>query len=257
MVKELKIIDEGHRSEKVNVLLRGQSFRSTVEDQTLCLRSIFDNIVDPLIEAGFIVTVIQCTYKNELDDLFQKEQFQRYGNSVGYEYLPFLPEMVRTQEECFLKALGVIEKESTSTLLVRPDLIFIKKINVDRFFDNIFLFQWNYFHDYSIKEMPDQLHFIGSELVGEIRTYLSNDLSKVSILPNGAGQGSLHNMYNFLFECFGSDERISYIYQFNLSEKDFDGSRCKLRGNSLRSECDDHIFEYRRIREPKIDNFHV
>ena len=54
-------------------------------------------------------------------------------------------------------------------------------------------------------------------------------------------------MYNFLFECFGGDELISYIYQFNLSEKDFEGSRCKLRGNSLRSEYGGHIFEYKRL----------
>ena len=79
-----------------------------------------------------------------------------------------ISDVFKSQSDSFIETLRIANNFRDTSLITRADLIFIKKIPLNRLDKNSFLFQWKHFHDFKIKEVPDQLHFIGENQIKNI-----------------------------------------------------------------------------------------
>ena len=144
----------------------------------------------------------------------------------------------------------IAQEMGLSALITRADLIFKKEADASRFQKNMMLFQWNVFHDYVSKEIPDQVHYIGSDLLPQLAPILSFAPTRLGVLPNKSGAGTLHNIYNVLMHDGVDKSSISYLYYFNLNGNDYEESMCLLRGNSNRSKIQG-FYDYTTIPPTK------
>ncbi|MFS1510729.1 MULTISPECIES: hypothetical protein [unclassified Vibrio] len=230
-------------SSKIDIIIRGESFRDGVESQTECIKSMLELIALPLIKDGKDVSCVLTVYEHKLNykivDLLSNSG---YFTKIYKYYSNRL--VIRSQAQNFLTSLQVSD-EGRCALIIRPDLLFKKKIPDENMFKDRFCFQWNYFHDSQTRECADQIHFVGSSIKPKVICVLSKNIDMLGRLSDGTGAHTLHNTYNVLYDDFFIRDKISYLVQYCLSDSDFEGSYCKLRGNPDYSTLND-LFEYRR-----------
>ncbi|TDE21635.1 hypothetical protein E1100_16755 [Vibrio owensii] len=249
-MKEIKNISSlDKKSDCVHIYIRGQSFRKDFDGQKACINSLIDCIIRPLSDSGIYVKVSLCTYEHSNDDLFSSLFIKENGVEEFYleQYKPGMHGKCQIKNFCHV--LNKVLNNNDSALILRPDLLFLQKIDPIRMIESKFLFQWNTFHDTSTFEVPDQIHYMGREILASVIPGLLDKPELMGILPNGEGKGSLHNLYNRVVSITGSDSDISYIFYFKITSNYFQGSRCLLRGNPDVSELN-NIYQYiRRVSE--------
>ena len=221
---------------RINLFLRGSTFRTSYEDQIFCIKSIFEELLADLITNEIEIKIVLTTYKNEKDHLLNKFFEETHNVEVIDKRLD--SKLFRNQAESFIEILRLAKDFVGSTIITRADLKFFNKIPLKRLDKNSFLFQWNHFHDYKLKEVPDQLHFIGENQIQNIYEICNQNRNNLGLLSDNTGYYSLHNLYNILNS---NKVKISYIFDFiNVS---YNGSFCNLRGNSHYSKIP-HFYEY-------------
>lgn len=232
----IKNHDQNYNIDTLNVFLRGSIFRTTLSDQKKCFKSIFKVLLDDLIKKKIKIKLFLTNYKtNKSSEVLDLLKNEFTGEIIDCQ---FDKKKITNQSSSFVEILKIAKKFKGSSLIIRPDLIYFKKIKHKRLHKNYFLFQWNHFHNLSIKEVPDQLHFIGEEIIKMTYDICKININYLGLLPNNTGQNTLHNLYNILEKNFVN---ISYI--FYIRNVKYNGSVCLMRGNSHYSRIP-HIYKY-------------
>jgi hypothetical protein len=227
-------------SDKFQIIIRGESFRSTDEMQIKCIESIINMIIVPLTKFGITVEINLSLYNNEKNHVIKEKLMAcKLVSKIHENYCSI--RNIKSQSESINYSLSFTK--DTNVLILRPDLNIMKILNVDLYSKNNFHFQWNYFHNYQIREVPDQIHFIGEFVLDRVKSILLDQQDNLGVLPNGQGISTLHNLYNVLYEDGFSS--ISYLIDYKLDDDSFDGTYCKLRGNPLVSNLND-FYTYER-----------
>ena len=102
------------------------------------------------------------------------------------------------QVKNYIKAINTIPKilinEINNLLILRNDLCFKQDLDYSRISKDKILTQWNLFHRKSVKEMADQIQFIGASLVNKFVNKINTNRIDTQ------WTGSLHNFYNYCVE---------------------------------------------------------
>lgn len=220
----------------INLFLRGSTFRTTSDDQKHCIKSIFEFLLADLIKNGIKIKIILTTYKNDKDHLLTKFLEESFDGEIINIQLD--SNLFKNQSESFIEILRLANNLIGSTIITRADLKFFHKIPLNRLDKSSFLFQWKHFHDFKIKEVPDQLHFVGEDQIKNVYEICKQNHNNLGLLPDNTGYYTLHNLYNILNS---NNVKISYI--FNFKNVSYDGSFCNLRGNSHYTKTP-HFYEY-------------
>ena len=220
----------------LNLFLRGFTFRTTLNDQENCIKSIFKTLLNDLSANKVKIKVILTTYKNNKNYLFIKFIEKFFKGKIIDKRLD--ANIFKSQSDSFIETLRIANNFKDTSLITRADLIFIKKIPLNRLDKKSFLFQWKHFHDFKIKEVPDQLHFIGMNQIKNIYKVCKNNKNKLGLLPDKTGYYTLHNLYNIL-----SENNINSSYIFNFKNVTYKGTYCNLRGNSHYTKIP-HFYKY-------------
>lgn len=237
-LKEITIKDLSPKNipNQINLFLRGSTFRTSFMDQENCIKSLFSNLLADLIKNKIKIQIILTTYKNDKDYLLIKF----IKNFLNCDLIDnrLDAKKFKNQSDSFIEILKIANNISGSSIITRADLKFTKYIPLNRLDKNFFLFQWKYFHDYKIKEVPDQLHFVGENQKKNVYEICKKNCKNLGLLPDETGYYTLHNLYNILNS---NNIKISYIFDF-LNVK-YNGYYCNLRGNSHKSKIK-HFYEY-------------
>jgi len=220
----------------INFFLRGSTFRTTTEDQIFCIKSIFNSLLGDLILNGIKIKIILATYKNNKDNLLTRYLKEKFDGEIVDKRLD--PKLFENQSESFIEILRIAKSLSGSTIITRADLKFFNRIPLNRLDKNSFSFQWNHFHDFKIKEVPDQLHFIGENQIKHVHKICKQNSNNLGLLPDNTGYHTLHNLYNVL-----SSNKVKISYIFDLKNVSYSGTFCNLRGNSHYTKIP-HFYEY-------------
>lgn len=232
---------------RVCVVLRGELFRGTEEQQFMCIASIVDFIIRPLQADKREVQLVFANYSHIKKELLLSWLTREYAD---LKYFDLMIDRAPSSNQItnFMYALKVSEISQSSVFITRPDLLFKREVQIVNCRRDNICFQWNYFHDFQTKEVPDQLHYFGADIIAEVRDVFQKRPDLLGTLPDGSGVGTLHNMYNFLIlEDF--KKNISYLNEFSLSDDSFRSSRCLLRGNPNISSLND-LYDYNRDEAP-------
>lgn len=221
---------------QINIFLRGSTFRTTLDDQENCLKSLFDNLLNDLFRNKIKIKIILATYKNNQDKTLINLIEKFFKGELIDKRLD--AKKFKNQSESFVEVLRIANEIVGSSIITRPDLKFTKKIPLNRLDKNSFLFQWRYFHDFRIKEVPDQLHFVGENQKKTVYKVCKRNCNNLGLLPDKTGYYTLHNLYNIL-----NSNKINISYIFDFSNVAYNGSYCNLRGNSHKSKIP-HFYEY-------------
>jgi hypothetical protein len=220
----------------LNLFLRGSIFRTTYNDQQKCIKSIFRILLKDLIRKKITIRLFLTNYKTDKTNILLNIIKKNFNGKIIN--IQFEKKKIRNQSSSFVEILKIAKNFKGSALIIRPDLIYSKEIKHTRLHKDYFLFQWNHFHDFAIKEVPDQLHFVGENMIKKTYLLCKKNINKLGLLPNNTGQHTLHNLYNILEKNFVN---ISYI--FYISNVTYNGSVCYLRGNSHYSKIS-HFYKY-------------
>lgn len=231
------------------VVLRGELFRGTEEQQFMCIASIVDFIIKPLKTDKAEVQLVFANYSHIKKELLFSWLTSNYPD---LKYLDLMVDRTPSSNQItnFMHALEVSAFSQCSVFVTRPDLLFKREIQMENCRRDNICFQWNYFHDYQTKEVPDQLHYFGADIISKVKEVFQKRPEFLGVLPDGSGMGTLHNMYNFLI-LEGFAKNISYLNEFLLSEESFSFSRCLLRGNPEISSLND-LYDYNRDEAPVV-----
>jgi hypothetical protein len=242
IVKPEENTNKNNEISEIIIVIRGEVFRGTVEQQLNCLDSIYQHICKPLLQNNINIEFCIASYKHEKLHIVINRINSWMNKDMTKDYT-ITKDKNSTQIKNFVYSLESASNQNKSLLIIRPDLLFKQDIEITRFNKNVFCFQWNYFHDSEIKEMPDQIHFIGTNILNDCIYIIKSAGENIGLLSNGQGRGSLHNLYNVLKGAGIND--ISYIMEYKLDEEAFEGNRCLLRGNPERSKLND-FYGYER-----------
>jgi hypothetical protein len=215
---------------KIRIVIRGELFRGTIRQQIECLDSIWLHLVCPLRAAGHKVSICLATYAHRETNIVL-DIISAWENIAEVNMFRQKKTENTTQADNFIHAINHCSDIGWSLLIVRADIRFKKNIEHVRLSSDVFCFQWNYFHDASLCEVPDQIHFLGKEITEKVRERINEPKVDMGTLKNGEGGGSLHNLYNVLKDIVP----FSYVMHFDLQDSDFIGNYCKLRGNPTKS----------------------
>lgn len=206
----------------ISILLRGHLFRKCSKETQIDLyKKMISHVIKPLKKESKDINVIIVSYKDENSVSFIGEIFK------DYNYFYFKIPSKKSQVVCFVDALNVVLENKLlenceGLLILRSDLYFLQDIDYQRIDRNKILFQWNLLHQKSNGEAPDQIQFIGGNLIEEF-------IKKTKEFRiDTIWKSSLHNLYNFCVCHFGK-EKISYLNYIADPEPNKD--KCIIRGN--------------------------
>ena len=199
------------------IILRGETFRGTFDNQIKAYQSIIKHVIQPLEIKDILILVI--TYYHE-DNSKIKNVFSDYK----YELIEINKNnsQVNNFIECVNRIPNKCLDDCDFVLILRSDLYFLQDIDYTRANKNIILFQWNLFHCYATKEIADQIHYIGGNFIEKFKNLINNNMIDDKFT------GTLHNLYNFCIKHF---EKTDISYLNYIENPNPENVRCKIRGN--------------------------
>lgn len=224
------------------VVVRGDVYRGSSVQQDKCINAMVDNLLRPLMNANIEVSVALCCYSNKQLQKIIKIFLKIIPEEKLYDF-SYDKTLACNQVTNFLTIFDHSGLRSRNLLILRADIALRKPLQPSVLVADQFSFQWNCFHDTVTLEMADQMHFIGGDCYDDFRAAALNNPSAMSVLPDGSGAGTLHNLYNFC-KAVGI-ENLGYLYHYDLSPADYVGSFCLLRGNADKSSIND-LFTYEK-----------
>lgn len=204
-------------------MLRGETFRGSIENQIKCYESIVENVIKPSKLMDRDITVFVVTYNNEKNKLI-RPIFK------NYQYKLIIHEkfnQVSNFKHCINSIPEPMLNNCNFCIILRSDLFFKKAIDYQRVSQDKILFQWNLFHNSATKEYADQIHCIGGNLINKFKQKINN---------NGIDynwKGTLHNLYNFCLIHFGK-EKLSYLNY--IPNPNPNVKYCPIRGNPSKNK---------------------
>ena len=199
------------------ILLRGETFRGTFENQMKAYQSIIRHVIQPLEITDILILVI--TYYHE-------DNFKIQNIFSDYKYELIEINKNHSQVNNFIECINQIPNKYLDdcdfVLILRSDLYFLQDIDYTRANKNNILFQWNLFHCYATMEIADQIHYIGGNLIEKFKNVINNNIIDDKFT------GTLHNLYNFCIKYF---EKTDISYLNYIENPNPENTRCKIRGN--------------------------
>jgi hypothetical protein len=202
------------------IIIRGDTFRcNKVDTQLKVYDSIIEHVLKPLKINDIQIKIVTFYHKH---NGVIPEKFNEYNFEL------IIIEKDANQCKNFVKAINKVYDDKPTDcyffLILRNDLYFLRDLDYTRISRDKILFQWNLHLDYETFESPDQIHFIGGNLLDKFVDCINRN----EIDTNW--KMTLHNLYNFCVEHFGEDNisYLNYIENPNPGEK-----RCKIRCNPL------------------------
>ena len=220
---------------KTILLIRGETFRGTVKNQILAYESIINHVIKPMRKE---LSVYVITFYN-LHNIIIKNIFKDYDFNI-FEF-----KSVGNQASNFVQTInllpGEILENCEGLMIIRSDLYFLKDIEYERANKDVICFQWNLFHNTRTKELADQIHYIGGNLISKFK----NIINKNTI--NEKWENTLHDLYNFCKKHF-ENNNISYLNYIENPKPD--DVTCKIRGNPKKMKGNP-LYTYTRFMPPK------
>lgn len=224
------------------VVVRGDVYRGSSSQQEKCINAMIDNLIRPLIHANVEVSVALCCYSNKKLNKIIKIFLKIIAADKLYDF-SYDKTLGCNQVTNFLTIFDHDDLRQRNLLILRADIALRKPLHPSTLLAAEFSFQWNCFHDTRTLEIADQIHFIGNDCYEDFRAAALDNPSGMSMLPDGTGAGTLHNLYNFCKSV--GIENLGYLYHYDLSPADYVGSFCLLRGNANKSSIND-LFTYEK-----------
>lgn len=210
----------------ITIIIRGDLFRGCSKtNQSKALASIVKHAIGPLnIPPGNINVV---AIANEHDDL---EGYKEIIRDIFKDYNFYLwPRGSSSQVHGFIDCFNIVNNHYTElfenilgVLVLRLDLYFFSDIDYTRISPDKILMQWNLLHSKSTGHVPDQIQYIGGNLIHDFINTINNSRIDTS------WPGTLHNIFNYCTEHFGSN-KISYLNYYDDPKPGWDN--CPIRGN--------------------------
>jgi len=233
------------------IILRGETFRDNNrldESSKITKLSSQEECIDKFIK--HVILVLRKTLPNT--SLFVK--IIAYPHPNNYKLVKAISEHVKCEIEeiskeknnqitTFLHCIKrAIEFNCAAILMIRIDIAFISDICTDNFCQNKVLFQWNLLHNKRTLEVPDQIHFIGSDNFMKLYKGAFFNNKKLSILDNDQNElksvpiskldfrwpGTLHNFLLFCLKILKPNQ-IGYLNY--IKDPDINKIDCDVRGH--------------------------
>ena len=213
-------------NKNITIMIRGDLFRGCSKpNQSKALTSIVKHAINPLNIPPNKINVVAIAnkhddlegYRGVAEDIFKDFNFNmwiRGSSSQVHGFIDCFNIVNKRDASLFDNILGV--------LVLRLDLFFFSDIDYTRISPDKILMQWNLLGTKSTGHMPDQIFFIGGNLLHKF----THTINTARIDTNWPG--TLHNMFNYCTEHFGSD-KISYLNHYEDPKPDWDN--CPIRGN--------------------------
>jgi hypothetical protein len=248
------------------IVFRGATFRASAELQEQALCSMSRHVVQPL-KTTYALTSLHvhlCVRPHKSNQQIVDSAERYFGVSKEDISLREVsneeqPGQLGQYQAC----MEDVPNHAGFVLILRPDLIFRDSLNFERALSaDRFYFQWNLFQDCKNREIADQIHFIGGNLIQEFKTKWNStkivyDPFRLPWNDAEAYYDTLHMMYNWAEEAFGK-ERLGYLNQYDVDNCFYDWTDgikwhkygiCKQVGNSQtkgRGKLFNPLFEYDR-----------
>jgi hypothetical protein len=208
-------------SRKPWIVMRGATFRVSAELQERAFCSFSRHVVEPLKKAYALssVHVHLCVRPHKDNDQIMKNAEKYFG--VAMEDVSFR-EVSKTEQPLqtgqYKTCLDDVPNDAGFALILRPDLIFQENLNFGRAVSpDRFYFQWNLFQNCKKLEVPDQIHFIGGNMIKEFKDkWDSREYHGGTMGAAKDGQmyfDTFHMMYRWAMEAFGQ-ERLGYLNEY-------------------------------------------
>jgi len=237
------------------VVIRGGTFRSGVKAQEESFCSVRKHVIQPLMAAHALSSmhVHLCVRPHEDNTRILKHAEKLFGvprrdvslREVSKEQEP-------TQQRQFLSCLADVPSNARFALIMRPDLVFMESLDLaGPLSPNMFYFQWNLFQMCNNKEMGDQMHLVGGNLIDQLKKKMDTSIkANISTYFREDGQRNhdptaimgyhdeFHMMYWFVKQLFGA-ERLGYLNHYPTQNCIYHKSEdkwhklgfCRQRGN--------------------------
>jgi len=202
------------------VIIRGGTFRSGVRAQEESFCSVRKHVIQPLMAAHALssVHVHLCVRPHEDNARILNHAEKLFGVRGGDVSLREVSkEQKPTQQGQYLSCLADVPSDARFALVMRPDLVFKNSLTFtgplspDRFY-----FQWNLFQVCTNKEMADQIHVVGANLMDQFKKAIDTSITSNASHPHSLKMGyydDFHLMFNFVKGQFGA-ERLGYLNHY-------------------------------------------
>ncbi|CAK0910367.1 unnamed protein product [Prorocentrum cordatum] len=244
-IPKFKVSGEKHVtfSQKPWIVFRGATFRSSEDAQEVALCSIRRHVVEPPKRACALnsVHVHLCVRPHGANRRLVASAEKYFGAAIGFVNLLELSRAEQPlQQGQYRACLADVPNDARFALILRPDLVLKESLSFDRAVSpDMFYFQWNLFQSCVNREIADQIHLAGGNLIPELKDkWNSEQMGAVK-----AGQpfwDSFHMMIMWAANALGQ-ERLGYLMEYPATNCFYLGSGehprwhkygfCKQRGN--------------------------
>ena len=209
------------------IVLRGETFRTRIFSENIqiyCIETFIKHVLKPIKEThpDLKIAVHLLVYPH-----FKNIKLVNIISNYCSCTISNLSRKEDNQTSTFIKCIDLgINKNVDGLLITRVDLAFIQNLNPKNFCKSKILFQWNLLHDNFTKEMADQIHFLGSEILKPI--YKESFKNKI----DEKWEGTLHNLLRFSLKVFPK-YRIGYLNYIEDPNPNRKNSKVEIRGNPM------------------------
>jgi hypothetical protein len=214
---EQRIIEEKNINNNI-IILRGETFTGTINNQIKAYYSVIEHVIKPMKKNNLYIFLI--TYHNENNNLI-KNIFSKYNFEL-IEIKKTISNIINFVNSINKIPDNLLDK-ADYVLILKNDLYFLQDIDYSRATRDNILFQWNLFHNFNTREMPDNIYYIGGNLIKKFKILINN--YKIDYRC----KNTLYDMYNFCVRHFGKSNisYLNYIKNPNPNNK-----ICLIRDNS-------------------------
>jgi len=203
-------------SQKPWVVFRGATFRSSVAAQEEAFSSIARHAIQPLKKAYNLssVHVHLCVRPHKDNSRITGSAEKHFGVAKGDVSLREVSETEHPlQRDLFRTCMDDVPSDAGFALVLRPDLVFMESLQFERALSaDRFYFQWNLFQYCVNKEVADQIHLVGGNLIQGMKDKWDN-AKMGGTSPKWGYYDTFHMMYNWAVEAFGK-ERMGYLNEY-------------------------------------------
>lgn len=252
-VKEIKCypVKQDILNKKLLITLRGETFRDNnrcdltskctkLSSQEYCIKKFIKHVllVIKKTHPKLDIEVRLVTYPHPKNKLL-KNIISKYVKCKLVELEKNKHNQVTTFLYCMRMA---IQEKFAAILIIRVDIAFIKDLSTINFCQDKVLFQWNLLHNKKTLEVPDQIHFIGANVISRLYKESFPRRGKLIVLKGDDNtlklkstcsldkrwEGTLHNFLFFSLKHLKLNQigYLNYIEDPDLKKID-----CDIRGH--------------------------
>lgn len=207
-------------SQKPWIVIRGATFRSrhanAVEAQEQAFCSLSRHVIQPLKKAYALssVHVHLCVRPHKGNKQIIENAEKYFGIARSDVSLREVSrEEQSLQQGQYRTCFEDVPNDAGFALVLRPDLVFKENLNFTRAMSpNLFYFQWNLFQACMNREVADQIHLVGGNLIKDFKEKW--DGAKMGAPAEGLPYyDTFHMMYNWAEKAFGR-ERLDFLNHY-------------------------------------------